>query len=134
VRRGPRHEVRAKVVVEEIDVGAVGLPRGDVERAHPRVEELLHVLPPLLCHPHGEGLLEPRGVGVGCHALVRPEGGAPDDGGEERGWRIGGGGVSPVLSVEGAPRAGIRWERRGVGRGGGGRLRGELRLLGQRAG
>lgn len=133
VRQGPRHEVRAEVVVEEIDVGAVGLPRGGVERAHPCVEELLHFLPPLLRHPLGEGLLEPRGVGVGCHAALRPEGAAPDDGGEERGGRVGGGGVTPVLAVEGAPRAWVRGQRGGL-RGGGGGFRGELRLLRQRAG
>uniref|UniRef100_A0A0A9CMQ4 Uncharacterized protein n=1 Tax=Arundo donax TaxID=35708 RepID=A0A0A9CMQ4_ARUDO len=75
MRQRPGHEVGAEVMVEEVDVGMVGLPRGGVERAHPELEELLHVLPPLLRHPLGESLLEPRGVergGVGSHAVVAP--------------------------------------------------------------
>lgn len=138
MRQGPRHEVGTEVVIEEVDVGVVGLPRGGVEGAHPVVEQMLHVLPPLLRHILAERLLEPRGVGrivEGSHAVLRPEVAAGDDGGQKRGGRVGGGGVAPVLAVEGAPRAGVWGEWGGVGVGdAGGRVRGQLRLLGQRAG
>lgn len=132
VRQGARHEVGAEVVVEEVDVGAVGLASGGVERAHPELEELLHLVPALLRHPLREGLLElggAEGGGEGGHAVVR-EGAGGDDGGEEGGGRAGGGGVAPVLAIEGAAGAGVRGQRGG---GGGGRLgwgRGELGLLG----
>lgn len=136
VRQGAGHEVGAEVVVEEVDVGAVGLAGGGVEGADPGLEELLHVLPVLLRHPGGEGLLEVGGAaggGEGGRAVAVGEG---DDGGEERGGRAGGGRVAPVVAVEGDACGGVRGERGGglglgVGRG---RERGELGLLRQRAG
>jgi hypothetical protein len=132
VRQRPSHEVGAEVVVEEVNVGAVGLARGGIERAHPELEEVLHILPPLLRHVLGEGLLEPRSVesgGVGGHWVGRRERAAGHNGGEEGGRRVGGGGVSPVLSIEGAPGARVRRER-----GGANGVRRERRLLLQRAG
>lgn len=139
VRQGAGHEVGAEVVVEEVDVGAVGLAGGGVEGADPELEELLHVPPVLLRHPRGEGLLEVGGAaggGEGGHAVAVGEGAGGDDGGEERGGRAGGGRVAPVLAIEGDAGGGVRGERGGgVGLGRGrGRRRGELGLLRQRAG
>lgn len=84
-RERPGHELRAEVVVEEVDVGAVGLPGRRVERPHPELEQLLHLLPPLLRHPLRERLLQlrrARGRRVRRRAGVRA---SADDRGEEGG-------------------------------------------------
>jgi hypothetical protein len=76
------------------------------------------------------------GVAAGCHARVgvgcevdRLGTAAGHNDGEEGGRQVGGGGISPVLSIEGAPDARVRRERGSTNGVDSHRVRRERRLL-----
>lgn len=120
-------------MIEEVDVGLVGLP-GGVQRADPELEQLLDIGPALRRHPISKDIHEAgdvQGLGEGHH----PGGGGGPHWDERLAadkWPDAGGGVGapPVLLVEGAPGGGAGGQRGGGCRGRRRRFL-ELRLLGE---